>query len=84
VTAANDGGCDHGRAVVETGNAAGRGGRMPGLGRGNGLYDEDFSNLATIVFSVLGSLFLAAAIVRASVAHERKPPRAGSDPARDM
>ena len=51
---------------------------------GNGLYDEDFSNLATIVFSVLGSLFLAAAIVRASVAHERKPPRAESDPARDM
>jgi len=50
---------------------------------GNGLYDEDFSNLATIVFSVLGSLFLAAAIVRASVAHERKPPRAEYDPARD-
>jgi hypothetical protein len=50
---------------------------------GNGLYDEDFSNLATIVVSVLGSLFLAAAIVRASVAHERKPPRAKYDPARD-
>jgi hypothetical protein len=50
---------------------------------GNGLYDDDFSNLATIVFSVLGSLFLAAAIVRASVAHERTPPRAGHDPARD-
>jgi hypothetical protein len=41
---------------------------------GNGLYDEDFSNLATIVFSVLGSLFLAAAIVRASVAHEGSHP----------
>jgi hypothetical protein len=50
---------------------------------GNGLYDDDFSNLATIVFSVLGSLFLAAAIVRASVAHDRKPPRAERDPARD-
>jgi hypothetical protein len=50
---------------------------------GNGLYDDDFSNLATIVFSVLGSLFLAAAIVGASVAHDRKPPRAERDPARD-
>jgi hypothetical protein len=50
---------------------------------GNGLYDDDFSNLATMVFSVLGSLFLAAAIVRASVAHERKPPRAGRDLAVD-
>jgi hypothetical protein len=50
---------------------------------GNGLYDDDFSNLATIVFSVLGSLVLAAAVVRASVAHERKPPRTERDPARD-
>jgi hypothetical protein len=50
---------------------------------GNGLYDEDFSNLATIVFSVLGSLFLAAAIIRASIAHERKPPRPEYDSARD-
>jgi hypothetical protein len=50
---------------------------------GNGLYEDDFSNLATMVFSVLGSLFLAAAIVRASVAHERKPPRARRDLAVD-
>jgi hypothetical protein len=50
---------------------------------GNGLYDDDFSNLATIVFSVLGSLFLAAAIVSASVAHDRARPRTGHDPARD-
>jgi hypothetical protein len=48
---------------------------------GNGLYDDDFSNLATIVFSVLGSLFLAAAIVRASVAHDSKSPRTEYDPA---
>jgi hypothetical protein len=50
---------------------------------GNGLYDDDFSNLATIVFSVLGSLFLAAAIVRAAMSHGTTPPRAGRDPARD-
>jgi hypothetical protein len=50
---------------------------------GNGLYDEDFSNLATIVFSVLGSLFFAVAIVRASVAHGRARPRTERDPARD-
>jgi hypothetical protein len=50
---------------------------------GNGLYDDDFSNVATIVFSVLGSLFLTAAIVRASVTHDSKPPRAEPDPARD-
>jgi hypothetical protein len=50
---------------------------------GNGLYDDDFSNLATIVFSVLGSLFLAAAIVRASVAHGRARPGTGRDPAVD-
>jgi hypothetical protein len=50
---------------------------------GNGLYDEDFSNLATIVFSVLGSLFLAAAIVSASVAHGRTRSRTERDPAVD-
>src|SRR5687768_17368947 len=50
---------------------------------GNGLYDDDFSNLATIVFSVLGSLFLAAAIVTASLADGRTRPGTGRDPARD-
>ena len=50
---------------------------------GNGLYDDDFSNLATIVFSVLGSLFLAAAIVSASVAHGRTRHGTGRDPAVD-
>jgi hypothetical protein len=50
---------------------------------GNGLYDDDFANLATIVFSVLGSGFLAAAIVRAAMAHGTTPPRAERDPARD-
>ena len=50
---------------------------------GNGLYDDHFSNLATIVFSVLGSLFLAAAIISASVAHGRARPRTGRDPAVD-
>jgi hypothetical protein len=50
---------------------------------GNGLYDDDFSNLATIVFSVLGSLFLTAAIITASVAHGRARPRTGRDPAAD-
>jgi hypothetical protein len=48
---------------------------------GNGLYDDDFSSLATVVFSVLGSLFLAAAIVSASVAHGRARPGTGRDPA---
>jgi hypothetical protein len=48
---------------------------------GNGLYDDDFSNLATIVFSVLGSLFLTAAIVTASLAHARTRPGMGRDPA---
>jgi hypothetical protein len=43
---------------------------------GNGLYDDDFSNLATIVFSVLGSLFLAAFIVRAAMSDGTTPPRA--------
>jgi hypothetical protein len=50
---------------------------------GNGLYDDDFSNLATIVFSVLGSLFLTAAIARAAVSHSNRPPRTERDPARD-
>jgi hypothetical protein len=50
---------------------------------GNGLYDDNFSNLATIVFSVLGSLFLAAAIITASVAQGRTRPRTGRDPAVD-
>jgi len=50
---------------------------------GNGLYDDDFSNLATVVFSVLGSLLLTAAIVRAAVTHQGTPPRRGHDPARD-
>jgi succinate dehydrogenase hydrophobic anchor subunit len=44
---------------------------------GNGRYDDDFSNVATIVFSVLGSLFLTAAIARAAVSHSRRPPRSG-------
>jgi hypothetical protein len=51
---------------------------------GNGLYDDDFANVATIVFSVLGSLFLTAAIVRAGVSHSRRPPRSERDPARDQ
>jgi hypothetical protein len=51
---------------------------------GNGLYDDDFSNVATIAFSVLGSLFLTAAIVRAAVSHSRRPPRSERDPARDQ
>jgi hypothetical protein len=50
---------------------------------GNGLYDDDFANVATIVFSVLGSLFLTAAIVRAATSRSRKPPRIEPDPARD-
>ena len=50
---------------------------------GNGLYDDDFSNLATIVFSVLGSLFLTAAIVQASVAQGRARPGSGREPAVD-
>ena len=50
---------------------------------GNGLYDDDFANLATIVFSVLGSLFLAAAIIQAARSHGTTPPRAERDPARD-
>jgi hypothetical protein len=50
---------------------------------GNGLYDDDFSNLATIVFSVVGSLFLTAAIIRAAMSHGRRPPRTEPDPARD-
>jgi hypothetical protein len=50
---------------------------------GNGLYDDDFSNLATIVFSELGSLFLAAFIVRSAMSDGTTPPRAERDPARD-
>jgi hypothetical protein len=50
---------------------------------GNGLYDDDFSNVATIVFSVLGSLFLTAAIARAAGSSSRRPPRSQPDPARD-
>jgi hypothetical protein len=50
---------------------------------GNGLYDEDFSNVATIVFSVLGSVFLTAAIVRAALSHSNRPPRTERAPGRD-
>jgi hypothetical protein len=50
---------------------------------GNGLYDDDFANVATIVFSVVGSLFLTAAIVRAATSPKRRPPRSEPDPARD-
>jgi hypothetical protein len=50
---------------------------------GNGLYDDDFANLATIVFSVLGSLFLTAAIIRAATSPNRRPPRTEPDPTRD-
>jgi hypothetical protein len=51
---------------------------------GNGLYDDDFANLATIVFSVLGSLFLTAAIVRAATSRNRRLPRSECDPAHDQ
>jgi hypothetical protein len=50
---------------------------------GNGLYDDDFANVATVVFSVLGSLFLTAAIVLTAVSHSRRQPRTAPDPARD-
>ena len=50
---------------------------------GNGLYDDDFANVATIVFSVVGSLFLTAAIIRAAASPNRRPPRSEPDPARD-
>jgi hypothetical protein len=50
---------------------------------GNGLYDDDFSNLATMVFSMVGSLLLTAAIVTASLAHGRTRPGTGRDPAID-
>jgi hypothetical protein len=48
---------------------------------GNGLYDDDFANVATIVFSVLGSLFLTATIITASLAHGRTRSGTGRDPA---
>ena len=41
------------------------------------------SFIATIVFSMLGSVFLAAAIIRAAMSHGRTPPRGERDPARD-
>jgi hypothetical protein len=50
---------------------------------GDGLHDDDFSNAVTIVFSVLGSLFLTAAIVRAAVSHGRRPTGTGRDPTLD-
>jgi hypothetical protein len=50
---------------------------------GNGLYDDDFANVASIVFSVLGSLFLTAAIVRAAVFHGMRRPGTGRMPAGD-
>jgi hypothetical protein len=50
---------------------------------GNGLYNDDFANVATIVFSVVGSLFLTAAIVRVATSRNRRPPRSEPDPARD-
>jgi hypothetical protein len=50
---------------------------------GNGLYDDDFANVATLVFSVLGSLFLTAAIVRAALSHGRRRPGTGREPAGD-
>jgi DNA-binding CsgD family transcriptional regulator len=50
---------------------------------GNGLHDDDFSNAATILFSVLGSLFLTAAIVQVAVSHGRRPTGTGRDPTLD-
>jgi hypothetical protein len=50
---------------------------------GNGFYDDDFANVATIVFSVLGSLFLIAAIVRAAISRNRRPHQSEPNPARD-
>jgi hypothetical protein len=50
---------------------------------GNGLYEDDFANVATIVFSVVGSLFLTAAIIRAATSRNRRPPRSEPGPARD-
>jgi hypothetical protein len=50
---------------------------------GNGFYDDDFANVATIVFSVLDSLFLTAAIVRAALSHGRRQPGTGREPAGD-
>jgi hypothetical protein len=50
---------------------------------GNGFYHDDFANVATIVFSVVGSLFLTAAIVRAATSRNSRPPRTEPDPPRD-
>jgi hypothetical protein len=50
---------------------------------GNGLYDDDFANVATIVFSVVGSLFLTAAFVRAATSRSTRSHRTEPDPARD-
>jgi hypothetical protein len=50
---------------------------------GNGLHDDDFANVATIVFSVVGSLLLTAAIVRAAVSHGMRRPGTGHEPAGD-
>jgi hypothetical protein len=50
---------------------------------GNGLYNDDFANVATIVFSVLGSLFLTAAIVRAALSHGTRRPGTGREPPGD-
>jgi hypothetical protein len=50
---------------------------------GNGFYNDDFANVATIVFSVVGSLFLTAAIVRAATSRKRRPHRTEPDPTRD-
>lgn len=50
---------------------------------GNGLYDDDFANVVTIVFSVLGSLFLTVAIVAAARSHGSRRPATGHAPAWD-
>jgi hypothetical protein len=75
--------CGHGRAVAQPGTLLVVAVVCLASAVGNGLYDDDFSNLATIVFSVLGSLFLAAAIVTASLGHGRTRPGTGRDPAAD-
>jgi hypothetical protein len=50
---------------------------------GNGLYDNDFSNVVTVVFSVLGSLLLTAAVVAAAVSHGSRRSGTGQVPAWD-